>query len=82
MESQGFSEELTERAWLQLLRSCALHTHHCPNFWKAGLTGCRYSKEYCKDRNGAPRSSKEDVETGGSGNNFIIFKLENASGDS
>jgi len=33
MESQGFSKELTERAWLQLARSCALHTHCCPNFW-------------------------------------------------
>ena len=27
-------------------------------------------------------SSKEEVETGGNGNNFIIFKLENTSGDS
>jgi len=33
------SEELTERAWLQLVRSCALHTRCCPNFWKGG--GCR-----------------------------------------
>jgi len=46
------------------------------------VTGCRCSKEYCKDRNGALRSSKEEVETGGSGNNFIIFKLENTRGDS
>ena len=39
MEYQGFSEELTERAWLQLVRSCTLHTHCCPNFWKARVTG-------------------------------------------
>ena len=32
-KSWGFSEELTERAWLQLVRSCALHTCCCPNFW-------------------------------------------------
>jgi len=82
MESQGISEELTERAWLQLGRSCALHTCCCPNFWEAGLTGCRFSEEYHEDRNGAPRSSKEEVEKGGSANNFIIFKLENTSEDS
>jgi len=29
-EYRGFSEELTERAWLQLVRSCALHTCCCP----------------------------------------------------
>jgi len=33
--------------------------------------GCGCSKEYHKDRNGALRSSKEEVETGRSGNNFI-----------
>jgi len=82
MESQGFYEELTEKAWLQLVRSCTLHTHCCPNFWEAGVTEWGFSKEYCKDRNGALRSSKEEVETGGSENNFIIFKLENTSGDS
>jgi len=57
-ESQGFSKELTERAWLQLVRSCALHTHCCPNFWKARVIGCGCSEEYHEDRSGAPRSSK------------------------
>ena len=46
------------------------------------MIGCGFSEEYHEDRNGAPRSSKEEVETGGSGNNFIIFKLKNTSGDS
>jgi len=58
MEYQGFSEELTERAWLQLVRSCTLHTCCCPNFWKERVTGCGCSEEYHKDRNGAPRNSK------------------------
>jgi len=57
-EYRGFSKELTERAWLQLVRSCALHTHCCPNFWKVRVTGCGCSEEYCEDKNGAPRSSK------------------------
>jgi len=57
-ESWGFSEELTERAWLQLVRSCTLHTCCCPNFWKARVTGCRCSEEYHEDKNGAPKSSK------------------------
>ena len=35
------------------------------------MTGCECSKEYCKDRNGALRSSKKEVETGGSGINFM-----------
>jgi len=40
------SEELTGGAWLQLVRSCALHTHHCPNFWGIRLTRCGCSEEY------------------------------------
>ena len=52
-ESQGFSKELTEKAWLQLV--IALISG------EGGLTGCGYSKEYHEDKNGASRSSKEEV---------------------
>jgi len=67
MESQGFSKELTERAWLQLVRSCALHTCCCPNFWEARVIGCGCSEEYHEDRNGALRSSKTRLRQEGVG---------------
>jgi len=81
-EYQGFSEELTERAWLQLVRSCALHTRCCPNFWKGGAAGCGWSEEYREYRNGAPRSPKTKRGRKSGNNLYMIFKLENTSGDS
>ena len=46
------------------------------------VAGCGWSEEYRKYRNGAPRSSKMKRGRKRGNNLYLIFKLENTSGDS
>jgi len=49
---------------------------------REGVAGCRWSEEYCEYRNGALRSSKMKRGRKSGNNLYMIFKLENTSGDS
>jgi len=49
---------------------------------REGVAGCGCSEEYRKYRNGAPRSSKMKRGRKSGNNLYMIFKLENTSGDS
>ena len=82
-EYQGSSKELTERAWLQLVKSCALHTHCCPNFWKGEGDRMRMFRGILQGQEWSSKEFQDKLRQEGVGITlYIIFKLENTSGDS
>jgi len=48
-------------AWLQLVRSCALHTCCCPNFWKGrGLQDADVPRNTGKYRNWSSKEFQDE----------------------